>query len=102
MPITWELRDEDRELFANELDDFVPDRVYDAHAHLYRELSWLGEAPAHVSAGPSDVSFETYREQMDWIAPGWTGSPRVERCMGCTSPSRPGTGTWTTTRPTSG
>ena len=70
MPITWELRDEDRELFANELDDFVPDRVYDAHAHLYRELSWLGEAPAHVSAGPSDVSLETYREQMDWIVPG--------------------------------
>lgn len=36
MPITWELRDEDREFFHRELDSFVPGKVYDVHAHLWR------------------------------------------------------------------
>ena len=70
MPVTWELRDEDRDFFAKELDDFVPDKVYDAHAHLYRESFWDGEAPEHVRVGPSDITLEIYREQMQWILPG--------------------------------
>ena len=70
MPITWELRDEDRDFFDRELKDFVPDRVYDAHAHLYRRCFWRDDAPAHVAAGPADVTLEVYREQMQWLLPG--------------------------------
>lgn len=36
MQITWELCDHDVEFFRRELDDFVPARVYDIHAHLWR------------------------------------------------------------------
>ena len=41
MPKTWEIRDYDREFFAKELDDFVPERMFDAHAHLF-ERARLG------------------------------------------------------------
>lgn len=68
--VSWELRKEDIEFFARELDDFVPERVYDVHAHLYRESFWDGDTPAQVRAGPSDISSEIYREQMQWILPG--------------------------------
>jgi len=68
--VTWELRDYDREFFARELDDFVPDRIYDVHAHLYRESDWQGRPPANVVAGPPEITLEVYREQMQWILPG--------------------------------
>ena len=68
--VTWELRDYDQEFFARELDDFVPDRVYDVHAHLYRATDWQGQAPLTVLAGPAEITLEVYREQMEWILPG--------------------------------
>jgi len=71
MGVTWELRDEDRELFARELDSFVPDRVYDVHAHLFRSEFW-SSPPSHVAAGPPDVTLDVYREQLSWILPGRT------------------------------
>jgi len=69
MCITWKLRDEDRETFARELGSFVPERVYDVHAHLYRAEFW-DDPPAHAAAGPPDVTLEVYREQMAWLFPG--------------------------------
>jgi len=68
--VTWQLRDYDREFFYREVDDFVPARVYDMHAHLYRASDWEGHAPAEVLAGPPEISLEVYREQMQWILPG--------------------------------
>jgi len=70
MSAAWELREEDVEFFERELNDFVPERVYDVHAHLYREAFWEGQAPEGVKAGPSDISLEVYREYMQWILPG--------------------------------
>ena len=70
MKVSWELRDYDREFFDRELRDFVPDKVYDMHAHLYRESDWQGRAPAEVTAGPTEITMEVYTEQMQWILPG--------------------------------
>lgn len=70
MEVTWELRDADREVFARELDDFVPPRVFDAHAHLYRAHFWSRPAPPWVQVGPPEVTLEVYREHMQWILPG--------------------------------
>ena len=70
MPITWELRPEDQELFANELDDFVPDKIYDMHAHLWRESDWEGNPPAIVKAAPSEITMERFKEFIGWIFPG--------------------------------
>jgi len=70
--VTWQLNDRDREVFELELESFVPDRVYDVHAHLYRASFRKGRPPDidHVEAGPRDVTLEVYREQMEWIMPG--------------------------------
>lgn len=68
MPITWELREYDREFFARELDSFVPDRIFDAHAHLYDLRHWI--SPEVFSNGPEVVTLEEYRRQMEWLTPG--------------------------------
>lgn len=68
MAITWELRDCDRDFFARELQNFVPDRIFDAHAHLYEIPHWGKSTP--VAVGPQTVGLEEFRSQMEWIMPG--------------------------------
>ena len=70
MAVTWELREEDRAFFDRELASFVPDRVYDVHAHLWRARDWEGRPPAVVEVAPAEVTMEVYKECMDWILPG--------------------------------
>lgn len=70
MATTWEMREEDREFFERELQSFVPDRVYDMHAHLWRERDWEGRPPALVRAAPAEVTMEVYQECVGWILPG--------------------------------
>ena len=53
--ITWDYREYDRELFDLELEDFVPDTVYDVHAHLYLPEHDLGESKV---ASPDSGSVE--------------------------------------------
>jgi glutamate-1-semialdehyde 2,1-aminomutase len=68
MPKTWTITDYDREFFHRELEDFVPAKVFDAHAHLYELAHW--NSPEAMKEGPSVASIETYREQIDWLIPG--------------------------------
>lgn len=68
MPVTWELRDYDREFFSRELESFVPKEIFDAHAHLYRIGHW--GRPTSLEHGPAVVSLEEFRRQIDWIMPG--------------------------------
>jgi glutamate-1-semialdehyde 2,1-aminomutase len=65
----WVLDDQDREIFRRELDAFVPDHIFDAHAHLYR-LADFGEPPAWLAAGPPVAGLDAYRALMDQIHPG--------------------------------
>jgi len=67
----WEYRDLDRDMFQRELNDFVPDKIYDAHAHLYRTIFWHSDpdAPYYAFTSPPDVTLEVYREHMAWIFP---------------------------------
>jgi hypothetical protein len=66
----WEVLESDAELFRRELDSFVPDRIFDAHAHLYDIRHFSGEPPALVRSGPPYAGLETFRRQMDLIHPG--------------------------------
>jgi glutamate-1-semialdehyde 2,1-aminomutase len=68
---TWELREADRELFERELDSFVPDRVFDAHAHLY-EKWYFPEGTPHrrnLTHAPEAVGLAGFRAQSEWITP---------------------------------
>lgn len=65
---TWELRDYDREFFEKDLATFVPDRIFDAHAHLYRAKDWgFNHATDH---GPSIVTMQEFQKQIEWLTPG--------------------------------
>lgn len=65
----WNLLDEDRELFEQDLASFVPPRLFDAHAHLYEKRQFLGERPALVESGPDSVGWGVYQELMIQMLP---------------------------------
>ncbi|HZQ21654.1 MAG TPA: amidohydrolase family protein [Terriglobales bacterium] len=45
----------DRELFARELETFIPRTVFDAHAHIYNISHFKGDIPKCCSGGPNSV-----------------------------------------------
>ena len=50
------LQDHDRAFFARELDAFLPDRVFDAHTHL-----WQGKnTPWRIPGARADVGYSEY------------------------------------------
>ena len=51
-----QVADVDLEFFERELDSFLPDRIYDAHAHLWRKdcIPWT------LSDSPEDVGYTDY------------------------------------------
>ena len=67
MTATWGLRDYDDQFFARELDSFVPDRVFDAHAHLYHIKHW--ERAQGAVSGPEVVTIEEFQRQIAWLMP---------------------------------
>ena len=58
--------DYEREFFASQLDSFLPDRVFDAHTHLWRKefVEWS------VPGGPDDVGYPEHCELMQDLHPG--------------------------------
>jgi len=60
------IRDEDRDFFECELTSFVPDRVFDAHCHLWH--------PDHREMDIPDVpriaGAQEYRSLMEALCPG--------------------------------
>jgi glutamate-1-semialdehyde 2,1-aminomutase len=67
----WEFADPDRELFARELESFVPDRIFDAHAHLYARAHFPQTGAPHlVATGPAVAGFDAYRQRMEELLPG--------------------------------
>lgn len=68
MKMTWEPRDYDLEFFHRELDSFVPDTIFDAHAHLYELWHW--KVQTALAVGPHQATLEVFQEQIQWIMPG--------------------------------
>ena len=68
---SFELRDADREIFERELESFVPDRIFDAHAHLY-EKAHFPEGSSHLhplTHAPEKVGLAEFRHLSQWITP---------------------------------
>jgi predicted TIM-barrel fold metal-dependent hydrolase len=59
----------DRELFARELDAFVPPRIFDAHCHLYRASFFSGILPEFVARFP-ELGIDKFRELINDVTPG--------------------------------
>ena len=55
----------DEEFFAREIDAFLPDRVFDAHTHLWKQSF----VPWSIAGGPADVGHAEYLQLMQDIHP---------------------------------
>lgn len=64
----WQLRDEDRAVFNRTVEPFLPDRIFDAHAHLYRH-SHYGPAgpPPLFRATPAVVGLARFTQDIAWL-----------------------------------
>ena len=66
----WMVTDGDRELFDRELESFVPDTIFDAHAHWYRADHFAPDsAPELVKSGPAVVGSEVFDREMTQVIP---------------------------------
>jgi glutamate-1-semialdehyde 2,1-aminomutase len=69
----WLVTDYDREIFERELDGFVPERVFDAHAHLYALDHFADvEGTGMLQSGAPVVGVDEYERGIDEILPGRT------------------------------
>jgi len=67
---TWELNDADRAMIAREVEPFLPDRVFDAHAHLFHAQHYApATRPAHQEGNPARIGLDEYMRYIDWIHP---------------------------------
>lgn len=66
----WTYTDADREFVARHIEPYLPDRIFDAHAHLFRHSHYpAGKLPEHLNGTPSEIGLSVYRQQMEWLHP---------------------------------
>ena len=67
----WQATDHELEFFHRELDSFVPDRIFDAHVHLY-DTAHLPEEDILdlMRQGPDVVGADVFLRFIDGITPG--------------------------------
>ncbi len=64
MPGNWQFTSLDARIAA-ELAEFVPERVFDAHAHLYRLRDLPEPPPAFLQEGPAKVTPRVWRVRLE-------------------------------------
>ena len=69
----WSFSDADRKA-ADELGAFLPGRVFDIHAHLWRKKEWKKPVPAEIEAGPEEAGIGQWR---DYVG-RWMGRSRLK------------------------
>lgn len=65
----WRLTQADRDFITRDIEPFVPDRIFDAHAHLFCHAHF-DRLPAAYVDGPARLDLSTYYKLIDWIHPG--------------------------------
>jgi glutamate-1-semialdehyde 2,1-aminomutase len=65
---SWHLTAADRDMIAREVEPFLPDRVFDAHAHLYSQEHFTpGTVPAQLVDTPQHVGLAEYMHYVKWL-----------------------------------
>jgi len=64
----WKLTDADYAMIAREVEPFLPDRIFDAHAHLFAHEHFDVVPPSYQNT-PERADLETYYHYIDWIHP---------------------------------
>ncbi len=65
----WSLTAADREFAARDIEPFLPDQIFDAHAHLFSHAHF-DPLPAGYRDMPARLDLTSYYEFIDWIHPG--------------------------------
>ncbi|HRJ40556.1 MAG TPA: amidohydrolase family protein [Caldilineaceae bacterium] len=66
----WTYTDADREFVARHIEPYLPDKLFDAHAHLFRHSHYpAGGVPEHLHGTPLEIGLAVYRQQMEWLHP---------------------------------
>lgn len=66
----WTYTDADREFVARHIEPYLPDKIFDAHAHLFRHSHYpAGSLPEHLNGTPTEIGLAVYREQMERLHP---------------------------------
>ncbi len=62
--------DADAQFVERHVAPYLPDRVFDAHAHLVRKAHMpAGSVPKQLAAAPDDIGLAVYRDYMEWLHP---------------------------------
>lgn len=59
----WQPNDLDQKIWQDELDDFVPENVFDVHTHVYR---WAFNTDPNKAQGPYQKTIGTYFPEVTW------------------------------------
>jgi predicted TIM-barrel fold metal-dependent hydrolase len=66
----WTFTDADQELMERWITPFLPDHIFDAHAHLFRVDHFAPDAvPDHLRGAPPQLGLAEYRHYIEWIHP---------------------------------
>jgi predicted TIM-barrel fold metal-dependent hydrolase len=67
----WTFTAADQEFVARHVEPWLPDKIFDAHAHLFcHDHYHEGTRPAHLEGTPAEIGLSVYRETIDWLHPG--------------------------------
>ncbi|HDY90103.1 MAG TPA: class III aminotransferase, partial [bacterium] len=61
MTANWTFTELDKKI-ADEISDFLPERIFDSHAHLWRVSDWKNQQSGVYTEGPQVATIDTWRE----------------------------------------
>jgi len=67
---TWRQREADRLFYDSYLADFLPENIFDAHAHLFAREHFPNGYPPEFASAPERLGVDDYRRYMEWLHPG--------------------------------
>lgn len=66
----WQFTEADRAFVAQHVVPYLPDRVFDAHAHLFALSNFApSDIPSQLVDAPDQVGLDVYRAAMAWLHP---------------------------------
>lgn len=65
----WTLTQADRDFIRRDIEPFLPERIFDVHAHLFCH-SHFEPLPAAYADGPARLDLNAYYQLINWIHPG--------------------------------
>lgn len=67
---SWHFTDADREFVERYVLPWLPDRIFDSHAHLFHHDHYAPETiPPNLMGTPRRIGLDVYRDYIEWIHP---------------------------------